>query len=89
MPTLKISLKHNDDVHVDDTWRLYYAFIGRLYQSKIESSEFGIRMMQIFKRYGKEWSIGIAEDEVPYIEYVVLKCNVFTSIFNVELLPWP
>jgi len=85
MPTLKISLKHNDDAHVEDTWRIYYAFIGRLYQRAIDSQA-GFSMMEAYTQY-EPWTINVLQEELEYIQDIVLKCNTFTSIFNVELIP--
>ena len=51
MPTLRFSLKDPDDAHVDDTWMIYHAFIGRYYQRAVDSHA-GIQMCKEFPMNG-------------------------------------
>ena len=80
MPTLRFSLKDPDDAHVDDTWMIYHAFIGRYYQRAVDSHA-GIQMC---KEYPDEWYVPFNDEEFAEVKYVALQCKVFTAIFNVR-----
>ena len=82
MPTLTIKLKTPDDALIADTWKLYYAFIGRYYQRPIDS-EAGFSMMAAYKDYSAwAWSIPLTTDE--WQEFDKLRCKTLDAIFDIR-----